>query len=454
MIKKNKKLIITVFILISCILSFCLTTFNIYYAQSVKLDSYNAYSNVFDDLKKDTSFNSDNYITDVDNYTIEVLQIAESSNGELFIYTYQPSGASENIVATSINISRTIYENLHYENYSLVLLNSYNVFYKYKVENFDVLEDLIRYYDISSIMRNFIDGIDKASGNDNTISEIGIAVAKRFTACTVDGNVSYTNTETEVVTITDKFNTTLRYTDGYWLAIWDKTDRHIVSFSTDWNIEKLYEVDISFVTKDYTITEVSILPFDLLNLQVAKTYSNEQNHNLKINSSQHTSNNANGLLGFKHSWNRIEKSSDFIANNNDLSETTINNVKSKDWVLSFYETEWKKYDHIAVPTYWGVEVSDVMILRLKFETNGVVYNLGVVDTKQTSSGVLGNLQDTQSFTGLIRIVLVMLLLVLVIVVLSPLLPAVFNVLFAIIKFIFKLVINIISLPFNLFKKRK
>ena len=30
-------------------------------------------------------------------------------------------------------------------------------------------------------------------------------------------------------------------------------------------------------------------------------------------------------------------------------------------------------------------MSDVTILRLKFETDGVVYNLGVVDNKQTSS---------------------------------------------------------------------
>ena len=38
----------------------------------------------------------------------------------------------------------------------------------------------------------------------------------------------------------------------------------------------------------------------------------------------------------------------------------------------------------------STEVTEVTILRLKFETDGVVYNLGVVDNKQSGDDVPGN----------------------------------------------------------------
>lgn len=458
---KNKKLgmlLLAIVLCISCFLTCFDKNIGVAFASSVSLDSYNSYSSVMEDLQKDKDFNANNYVSNENDYTLDVIQIAESSTGELFVYVYQPSGSFRNLVATSINISKTIYENLHYVNYTLTLLNSYSVFYKYKVDNFEILGDLVRYYEISSIMREYIEGVDKKLNNDNTISEIGIEVAKRFTASTSDNNVSYTNTGVEVVTITDKFNTTLRYSDGYWLAVWDKTDRHVVAFSTDWQIDKLFEVDMSFVTKDYTITNVAILPFDIWNIQVAKTYSNEQTHNITITSSQKTSNNANGVFGYKHEWNRIESASDFLNNNSDLSDKTIDNVKNKDWVLSFYETEWKKYDHMAVPTSWGVEVSDVVILRLKFETEGVVYNLGVVDSKQTASSLLGNIQTMDKYKEMIQVVLMLVLLVLVVVVVSPFLPSVIKILLSIVKFVFKIILWVVTAPIKLigkvFKKRE
>ena len=455
---KKRKFYLLLFAIVlcfSCFLTcFATTIQSVVYAQSVSLDTFNSYTNVMDDLKVDPTFDETQFPANESDYSLQVLQVAESSANELFVYVYQPCGSFHDVYASSINISRTIYENLHYENYTLSLINSYGVFFKYKVDNFEILPDLVRYYDISSILRPYIDGVDEETGNDNTINEMAFEVAKRFTATTSNGQVSYSNIQTEVITITDKFVGMLRYTEGYNLVTWDKVDRHFVAFSTDWNIEQLYEADLSFVTKDYQITSIAILPFDILNWDVAKSYSNEQTHNITVTHTQHTStDNYFGIGNF--TWNRIESAEDFLNNNSDLSDSTKENVGNKQWVLSFYETEWWKYDHMAVPTQGGTEVSEVMILRLKFETDGVEYNLGVVDNKTTGSNIPLNKNTTQDmFRTLFAIVLIILL----VVVLAPILPTIFTILWAIVKILFKVIIWVISAPFKLikaiFKKRE
>ena len=66
------------------------------------------YSEVLDDLKKDTSFKPENYPTKADDYSLQIIQLAESVNKEFFVYVYQPSGKTKNFKASSINISTTI----------------------------------------------------------------------------------------------------------------------------------------------------------------------------------------------------------------------------------------------------------------------------------------------------------------------------------------------------------
>lgn len=67
-----------------------------------------SYSGVLDDLKKDSSFKPSNYPQNAEDYSIQVIQLAESVDKELFVYAYQPSGKSKNLKASSINISTTI----------------------------------------------------------------------------------------------------------------------------------------------------------------------------------------------------------------------------------------------------------------------------------------------------------------------------------------------------------
>lgn len=91
------------------------------------------YSEVLDDLKKDTLFKTENYPTKAGDYSLQIIQLAESVNKELF----EPSGKAKDFKASSINISTTINDDISYLNYKLELLNSSGVFYKYKVDFFD-----------------------------------------------------------------------------------------------------------------------------------------------------------------------------------------------------------------------------------------------------------------------------------------------------------------------------
>ena len=170
-----------------------------------------SYSDVLDDLQTDGGFDVSEYPETADKYGMQVIQIAESTGGELFIYVYQPKpeGQTKELRASSINIAREMDNSvgLGFQNYELEYLNSNGVFYKYKVKGFELRADALRYYNISQIMRPFDEDLDDSpeDENGNTISEVPYAVEQFWTAATVNGEVSYTMVTTETVTIENKY---------------------------------------------------------------------------------------------------------------------------------------------------------------------------------------------------------------------------------------------------------
>ena len=148
---------------------------------------------------------------------LQVIQIAESTAGELLIYVYQPAANVRELTATSINISSAIGESANWSNYKLELLNLNGVFQKYRVQSFELKADRLRYYDISSIFRKWFEDIDYGlpSQNENDINEVAFAVEQVWTVCTVNGEISYHMETTETIEITDKYVGYIRYTNGF-----------------------------------------------------------------------------------------------------------------------------------------------------------------------------------------------------------------------------------------------
>lgn len=343
---------------------------------------------VLTDLQKDSNFNVNNYPEKSNDYSIQVIQIAESVNGELFIYTYQPCQNTRYLIATQVNMSLTdkmgdIVENDTEFNdedkpklYSLTLYSCGGVFCKYKVNDFMISKDKVRYYNIISIYREWIDGIDKETGNDNTIGEVSFKVGQLWTAETIENSVKYTFKEKSVITVTDKRVGMLRYSRGLLFGVESKCDSHYIAFSTDMRIDDLEEATVRFTTQRYSYSYSSF--------KTSKV-GNEEKHCISITDKETVSSGTFGLFPNVHLWNRIQTVADFkkdIELNDDIVET----LKDKQWVLRFVETDYSDIYGVGGGSTIWTKVYDTAILELTFVTDGERYSLGVVDNIQTGSG--------------------------------------------------------------------
>ena len=346
----------------------------------VKADEVTAqYTDVLEDLKKDETFNTENFPDKADDYSLSVIQIAESVNKELFVYAYQPSHKTIDLTATEIRMSMPeVGVDSTYKDYKLTLLSENGVFDKYKVEGVTVKTDSVRYYNIIQIARPWDSAIDKKAGNDNTISTVPFEVAQKWTAQTINNVLTYSCMGVETVLITDKVVGYIQYSNGFEL-LKQSCDSHFVAFTTSRKIEKLIEADVYYVTQSYIrITGVG---------GGAPELGEKVENYAYLTADQSTSNPADGLWAKKYTWKRIESVQSFMENESEdinFMEGNFETLENQQWILRFVETDVTSIIGIATSVE-RTQVSEVTILRLKFETDGVVYNLGVVDNKQTSS---------------------------------------------------------------------
>ena len=404
------------------------------------------YSGVLDDLKKDASFQESNYPERPTDYSLNIIQIAESVNKELFVYVYQPSGERKNITASSINISTTINDAISFINYKLDLLSSNGVFYKYKVRDFVVKDEPTRYYAITSIYRPFDESIDAGTGNDNTITEVNYAVNKQYCFGTINGNPYVNCVDIETIVVTDKFVGFVRYMDGFKLYV-GACDSHFVAFNTDKPMDKLLEADVYYTTQAYSSAWVMFAG-------TSEEFGEKSDNYAYLKYTDKVEHNGGGLFAGTYTWDRIQTVEDFIANENQdniyhgaiidvkystkLTDAAMQELQGKRWVLRFAETDYTFWTGDSAYGTFATIVGDVTILRLKFETDGITYNLGVIDNKQTGGKEPSNeteIEVTLNKRG--KTLLWLLLLILLIVLLAPVLP-----------YVLRAIVWLISLPFK------
>jgi hypothetical protein len=434
------RVLIALLIAVVCVISGIFGGVAVYAATSAQ------YTNALEDLQMDSTFNADDYSLNTADYSLQVIQIAESQNDELFLYVYQPSGQVKSLRASTINISTAINDSLSYTNYKLDYINSYGVFFKYKVQDFALKGDVVRYYDISSIYRVWDKNLDKALDNGNEVTEVAYEVGQLWTACTLNGEVSYSMLTSETITITDKYVGLVRYSNGFKLYV-SKCDAHFVAFSTDRQIDKLMEADVHFLTQRKTSQTAAFVGTSI-------SYGDKQENYAYLKYTDVTGNSADGLFGKKYTWNRIESAADFVKNE-DLTDEGKADVANKQWVLRFYESGYSLSSGYGTSTEYSTIVSEVTILRLKFETDGKVYNLGVIDNKQTGDGIPDNnntnefdfslIGSTTNIWSLIKLVLGLVVIVVLLIVLLPIITP-------IISYLIKGIIWLVTLPFKLISK--
>ena len=165
--------------------------------------------------------------------------------------------------------------------------------------------------------------------------------------------------------------------------------------------------------------------------------------------------NGGGLFAGTYTWDRIQSVEEFIATENrdniyhgaildvtystKLTDEALQALQGKHWVLRFAETEYTLWSGDSSYGKIATMVGDVTILRLMFETDGIVYNLGVIDNKQTGSNQPSNVTEVKvSLNDKGKRIVWLLLLILLLVLLAPILP-----------YVIQFIIFIISLPFRL-----
>lgn len=410
-----------------------------------------SYSDVLDDLRKDENFSPSTYPTVANDYSLQVIQIAESTNKELFVYVYQPCQSAYPLTATHINMSlsdkvggivvdgETVAGSDTSKLYELTLLNSSGVFVKYKVEGLTVSGDIVRYYTISAIYRDYIEGIDPGTGNDNTKTSRAFAVGKQFAAMTTESGVVYSCKYIDFMVIKDPFVDFLAYGtyDGFDLIFGnvDYTDIHYIAFTPDRQIDTLKEADVTYTTQDYTLNADGP--------DTGYTYGKKSEPQFKTLTGEEKV----GVDGYaEYTWKSIYTSRDFMATTT-LTGDAKTQVENSEFVLVFLATKCKEQSltdlmqgHYKRVT--GTKVSDVSILRLMFETDGVTYNLGVVMDRQEGDDIAGNkpeYNDGSCVDGFMTAIMIIALLILFII-LWPVLP-----------YIAKAVVWVISLPFKAIK---
>ncbi len=347
---------------------------------------YTKYTTALEDLSRDENFSAGKYVDDSTDYSLQVIQIAESTDGELFLYTYQPCQKTRYLVATSLNMSLSETA-AGTKPYNLSLLNVSGVFCKYLVQGVSAELKNPHYYNITSIYRLWDKEIDKGTGNDNTINEVVYDVGQLWTVTTDSSGVYYACDGTERITVTDKYCGYFRYYDGYKLYK-SACDSHYIAFSTDHYIQTLLEAEVSFVTQDYTCNITSIQnPPDMGGGSTNfydYDYDDPLQRQVTVTADQQGGNVGDGIFGVKYLWDRIEKVSDFLKDETEnLTDGAKNQIMGKQWILRFVDLPYTLTPHLGGSEEKGTKVTEETILRLEFETNGERFNLGVVDNKQT-----------------------------------------------------------------------
>lgn len=482
--KKRKKLKSWLLVLPLIILNLFISCFRLTSSFVANAVTVTGYTGVLSDLKIDDNFNEEEFPVNAEDTNLELIQIAESTGGELFIYTYQPSAKEYQFELTTISISQTLYDNAKWELYNLKLIDSDGVFAKYKVKGIELKSDVVRYYDITEIHRKFNKEIDSQPDNGNTITEVAINVSKQWTVCTLDNNIYYNCIETETILINDKYVGFVEYKDGFSLKslIYNSAcQSHFVAFSTDHQIDKLIEADISFVSQTRSYYENYLDVYS--SMGTAVTNSITLNHTDKAEY-----NTIHWFTRYSYSWDRIQSISEFFnstTNVNVYNSTSINSygktllteeakekMNNMQWVLRFAETDYTEKEIVVANPFVGsmrdyfnkideTAISDVTILRLKFETDGVVYNLGVVDNKANGNGISDSYTDwtietSDTFKEIMKSVGYILLIVIIIVILSLLgaITPVFKFILNCISKLLKVVWWILCSPIYLFKGKK
>lgn len=438
--------------------SYCVSNPDLFF-YSVETVDVSEYSSVLEDLTRDPLFKIADYPSIADDYSLDVIQIAESVDGDLFVYVYNPSDATVEVEASKINMSLQHYEdkNPTYKLYDLTLVSSSGTLDKYVVNGFSVSTDDCRYYNIAGIYTPFNEAIhEDAEQDDDVINYVGYPVAKCYSTITdSNGAVLYDCVSLDYVDVDIKAVGLVRYPNGFKLNGLTKTDSHFVAFDVDnFYVKHIYSATVSYLTRGYHYTFA-------VGAGSSETYDEAVEHTDDIYDYDEGKLLDGGWFSKEYSWSRILTSDDFQTQLESYDHTLLvydeAAINESQFVIQFLETDYSTWNTTGVGNgYDSTRVSEVSILRLRFATPQGVYNLGAVSDVVSDDGkpdyeYQPGLYPDDDF-GDMEIILGIIMLIVGIIALSYVVPFVKTILsglWSAISFLSQLIVGLITLPFEL-----
>lgn len=437
---------------------YCVSNIDIDFIPQKIVDT-SKYSTVLDDLQKDPSFKIVDYPSVADDYSLDVIQVAEGTDGELFVYVYNPSDSIVELEAAKINMSLQHYEdtNPSYKLYDLTLVSTSGTLDKYIVNDFTVSDDDYRYYNIAGVYTPFNEAIhDEAQQDDDVINYVGIPVAKCFSVMTYkSGAVKYDCVSLDYVDVDIQAVGLVRYPNGFKLNGLNKTDSHFVAFNVEnFDVKHIYSATISYLTQGYHYTFA-------VGAGSSEKYDEAVQHTDDIYDYEKGELIDGGWFAKEYSWSRILTSDDFQTQLDSYDHTLLvydeSAINEAQFVIQFLETEYTTWNTTGIGNgYDSTRVSEVSILRLRFATPQGVYNLGAVSDVVSDDGkpdyeYQPGLYPDDDF-GDMEIILGIIMLIVGIIALSYVVPFVKTILsglWSAISFLSQLIVSLITFPFEL-----
>lgn len=103
---------------------------------------------VIEDLKKDAAFNENNYPANDESKTVEIIAMAESDRGEVFMYVYNPSVNKTPVVLDGMLIYFSEADDAVLWSKGLELVDSFGTLFKYRLLGVKVSDEAVRHYKI------------------------------------------------------------------------------------------------------------------------------------------------------------------------------------------------------------------------------------------------------------------------------------------------------------------
>ena len=271
----------------------------------------------------------------------------------------------------------------------------------------------------------------------------------------------------EYITITEQYLGFVRYEQDMsfaWLPVSSKAcDSHFIAFSTNKVIDNLLEISIIFESLEVGAYLNNEEKYEYISIGEAK----DRRVVIDIKDKQYLDL-ADGSVFTKQPLirERIQETSDFLKQDLtysyfgsfeqhekvDFKDEALLKLMQTKWVVSFAETLYSVSDLGSGKDFNYTQIGNVKVMRLKFETDGQIYNLGVVSNKQTGSKDPAAVVEKEEWWQKIMMVLMLILLLVALMFIWPIVSPVFRVIGIGIKNIFKILIWILMLPSKLFRK--